>query len=153
MKKVTLILTVVALLFSTNILAQENTSENVEKIAREVLKAYKTQDVELLKKNASGILKQAISESYFKDKDIKKYIKVINEWDGKIRGIGYETVHFGNRTMQSATVYFADVPKSSDIYVVTLSHSDKSDHWVMFAKGIDKIKKEEFDSLDKTLSD
>ena len=150
MKKVTLIFAAIAFMFSTNIFAQENTSQEVEKIAREVLKAYKTQDVELLKKHASGILKQSISESYFKDKGVKEYIKVINNWDGKIRGIGYETEHFGTTTIQMATVYFADVPKSDNIYVVMLSKRNSSD-WVMFAKGVDQEKKEEFDSLKKTL--
>ena len=151
MKKATLILAVIALMFSTNIFAQENTSTKVEKITREVLKAYKTQDVELLKKNASGIIKMSISKSYFEDKDVKEYIRVINDWDGKIRGIGYETQHIGPMTIYMATVYFADAPKDY-IYVVTLSRTDKGKQWVMFAKGLDKIKKEEFNSLDKSLS-
>jgi len=151
MKKLTQIMVVVALMISTNLFAQENTSVKVESIAKEILKAYKTKDVELLKKHASGVLQDAISESYFEDADSKEYTEVAKRWDGRIKGIGYDVQAMGAMTMYMANVYFADAEKEGEIYEVVLSKLNDQD-WVMFARGILKAQKSEFDELSKSLA-
>ena len=133
-------------MLSSNIFAQQD----VESVAKDVLQAYKTQDVELLKKRASGFLKNAITKSYFEDKTAKKYIEVIKNWDGQIRGIGYEKQNMGPMHILMATVYFADDPKSNDIYEVLLSNTNGKG-WVMFGSGIGKEEKSEFDKLSPTI--
>ncbi len=150
MKKLGLILTMVALMFSSNIFAQANTQAQVESVAKDVLQAYKTQDVELLKKHASGILKYSITDSYFKDKEIQEYIGVIKNWDGQIRGIGYEEQNMGPVPILMATVYFADDPNSNDIYEVLLSNANGKG-WIMFGSGLAKEGKSKFDKLSKTV--
>ncbi|SRR6056297_2156500 len=119
----------------------------VEEIAREVLKAHKDRDPELLKKNASGILKGAINENYFKDEEIQEELKVVDQWDGKISEIRYgEENMFGNK-VKIAGVHFADHPdKEDEIYWVVLSKFNKN-RWVMFARGIVSGTKTEFEEI------
>ena len=83
MKKLVIIST---LIFVSTITA----FSQVENVAKEVLNAYKNKDVELLKKNASGILKYAISEGYFEDKGVKEDAKAVAGWDGTIKEVRYE---------------------------------------------------------------
>jgi len=73
----------------------------VENVAKEVLNAYKNKDVELLKKNASGILKLTISESYFEDKNVQEDAKAVAGWDGTIKEVRYDTGSLLGRKMIS----------------------------------------------------
>ncbi|RLD47911.1 MAG: hypothetical protein DRI94_13305 [Bacteroidetes bacterium] len=146
MKKITLI-SAIALMISTNLFAQNQ----VENVAKEILKAYKTKDVELLKKHASGILKLTISKSYFEDDNIRKDLKAVESWDGKIKGIGYKTGSIAGKQIKTASVYFADIPNSDDIYEVLLSNYDNQG-WVMFGEGLATEKKADFEKLSKTVS-
>jgi hypothetical protein len=145
MKKI-LITTVVFLAFS--ILA----SAQVENTAKEILKAYKNRDLELLKKNASGILKMAIKDGYFESNDLQDAIKVVDNWDGKIREIRYTEEKVMGKTAHIAAAYFADHPDNKDeIYWVALSRMGGSD-WVMFAKGLMSDKKSEFEKMNPSLT-
>ena len=146
MKKLTLILAV-TLMISTGLVAQND----VENTAKEILKAYKTKDTELLKKNASGVLKYAISDSYFEDENLQRDIKAAENWDGEIRGIGYVVNNIAGKKIIMASVYFADIPNSDSIYEVLLSNYENQG-WVMFGAGLGADKKENFESLNKTLS-
>ncbi len=146
MKKVTLILAV-AIMISTNLFAQNQ----AEDVAKEILMAYKTKDVELLKKHASGVLKFTISKSYFEDDNIRKDIKAVENWDGEIKGIGYKTGSIAGKQINTASVYFADVPNSDNIYEVLLSNYDNQG-WVMFGEGLGTEKKADFEKLSKTVS-
>ena len=150
MKKVTLILAVVALMISTNLFTQENASLKVEKIAIEILKAYKTKDVEFLKKHASVVLKPALSKDYFEDENVKKDIDVIKKWDGKIREVRYEVQSMGPMKIYMASVYFTEAQASNEICELLLSDMNNQG-WVMVGEGIIKEKKTEFDKLSKTL--
>jgi hypothetical protein len=123
----------------------------VEDIAKEVLKAYKTKDVELLKKNASGMLKMAISDSYFEDKGLQEDIKAAENWDGKFREIRYNSGDMMGKKLYLASVYFSDIKDNPDeIYTVALSSMDK-ENWVMFGSGIVAETKEEFNKMRLTL--
>ena len=146
MKKLTLILAV-ALMLSTSLLAQNQ----VENTAKEVLKAYKDKNPELLKKHASGVLKYAISDSYFEDENLQKDVKAAENWDGEIRGIGYVVNNIAGKKIIMASVYFADIPNSDSIYEVLLSNYENQG-WVMFGAGLMADKKENFDILSKTIS-
>ncbi len=146
MKNLKLILLGIVFVFSTTLSAQ------VEKVAKEVLKAYKDKDVELLKKNASGIMKYAISESYFDDKDIQEEIKSVENWDGKIREIRYKTGDLFNKKVHIASIWYSDVSgNKNEIYTVFLSSIDKN-KWVMFGIGLGTETKEEYNKMDKSLS-
>ena len=149
MKKVTVILAMLTLMISTNLFAQNNENKEVERIAREILEAYKTKNPELLKKNVSGILKSTITKDYFNTKSLQDDIKAAENWDGKIRAIGYKTVNLFGKKIQSADVYFADVEGTNKIYVVLLSKMGDNP-WVAVGSGIGKEKKSEFEELSKT---
>ncbi len=122
----------------------------VENVAKEVLDAYKNKDVELLKKNASGMMKFAISKSYFEDKSVQKDAKPIDEWDGTIKEVHYEIESMMGKKIVLATAYYADAGPDQ-IYAVVLSSLDNGKSWVFVGNGLSKLKKEEFKQLSKTI--
>lgn len=141
----TIFTTVFLLCFSSFLFAQ------VEEVANEVLKGYKTRDVQLLKKHASGIMQMAISDSYFEDKDVQKDLKAIDNWDGKIRDIRYNSDNMMGKTIYLAMAYFSDVQgNDNEIYTVALSSTDK-EKWVMFANGIAIETRENFEKMQTIL--
>jgi len=90
-------------------------------------------------------------DEYFNNKDIQDDLKAIESWDGKIRGIGYETKNIMGKKITMADVYYSDAKDTSEIYDVLLSSFDNK-KWVFVGTGIGKEKREEFNKLSKTLS-
>ena len=128
LKKFKLKVVIIISLFSLVACSQvENVATDV---AKEVLYAYKNKDVELLKKNASGIIKHAISPSYFEDKSVRDDAKAINEWDGTIKEVRYDTDNIMGKKMVLATAYYADAGPDQ-IYAVMLSSLDNGKNWVL----------------------
>lgn len=124
----------------------------VETVASEVLKAYKDRDPELLKKNASGFVKMAISDSYFEDEQFKDDLKAVDSWDGALKEIRYKSDNLMGKKVNMAMVHFTSNPDVEDeIFVVTLSNI-KKDNWVMFGSGIVSEKKSEFEKGRLSLS-
>ena len=148
LKKFKLKVVIIISLFSLVACSQvENVAADV---AKEVLYAYKNKDVELLKKNASGIIKHAISPSYFEDKSVQDDAKAINEWDGTIKEVRYDTGNIMGKKMVLATAYYADAGPDQ-IYAVILSSLDNGKKWVFVGTGLSILTKEEFKQLSKTI--
>ncbi len=143
MKKVLLVVAVL-LSFSISAFAQ------VEDVAKDVLNAYKGRNVEMLKKHASAVLKMSISEDYFKDEALRKDLKAVDNWDGKIKGIRYESRNLMGANVVMATVYFADVQGKDRINVLLLSNFNNTG-WTIFGNGISSMAKEEFNQLSKII--
>lgn len=121
-----------------------------ENVAKEVLNAYKNKDVELLKKNASGILKMAITKAYFDDKSIQEDARTVDRWDGTIKEVRYASDNIMGRKTVMATAYYADGGKDQ-IYAVLLSSMDNGKNWVMVGSGLVSLEKKEFEQLSKTI--
>ena len=136
-----IILTILTLLFAVQ--------AQVEKIAIEVLKAYKDQDVELLKKNASGMIRHTINENYFEDKNIKKSTEPLSSWDGKIREIRYDSDNIMGNFVVVATAYYSDSTEE-EINTVLLSTMDGK-NWVFLGSGLEQVKKSDFDKMSTTV--
>ena len=123
----------------------------VENVAKEVLEAYKTKNVELLKTHASGMMKMAISDSYFEDEGLQQDIAAAENWDGEFREIRYNSDNMMGNMVYLAALHFADVVENeNDIYTVVLSSLDK-ENWVMFGSGIVAESKKEFKKMRLTL--
>ncbi|MDZ7821581.1 MAG: hypothetical protein U5N26_07075 [Candidatus Marinimicrobia bacterium] len=122
---------------------------NVETVAKEVLEAYKTKNVEMLKKNASGMVAHIINENYFEDKSIKEDMKSLANWNGKIKGIRYDSENFMGNFVIIAHAYYSD-HSEDEINVVTLSNMN-STRWVFLGTGLDQMKKTDFDQLSTTV--
>ena len=122
----------------------------MENVAKEVLNAYKNKDVELLKKNASGILKYAISEGYFEDKSVKEDAKAVEGWDGTIKEVRYEIENMMGKKAVLATAHYADA-EADQIHAVLLSSLDNGKNWVFVGSGLGTLKKAEFEQLSKTI--
>ncbi len=149
MKKIMILAIIVTLMMTVNLFAGLPKAED---IAKEVLKAYKTKDVELLKKNASGMLINAISKSYFEDKGIQDDMKVVENWDGNIREVRYATDKMMGKKITMAMVHYADVPDKDKINVVFLSTMD-NEKWVFIGTGLSEEKKEDFEKMSKTIAE
>ncbi len=147
MKKVTVILAVVALMISTNLFAQNNSEKEIRNIAEQVIQAFKTQDWQLMKKITKS---DDVDENYFNIEEHKKYIELAKNWDGSIKDIHYAVVHLGY-TLTIASVYVADVQDgSNNIYSIPISKKDDND-WQATAEGIVTLSKSKFDSYNKEL--
>ena len=142
------ILTIMAVVFMLLPFQQVGAQGNDEHTARDIIKAYKTKDVDLLKKYATAMILPAISKSFFEDKQIKPLVKKAKKWDGKIRGIRHASMDFMGKKISTATVYFSDGDKPGEINVVMLTSMNKSP-WKAFAMGISTIDKKEFDEMGK----
>ena len=149
MKKITILSTIVVLMMAMNLFAGLPKAED---IAKEVLKAYKTKDVELLKKNASGMLINAISKSYFEDKGIQDDLKIVESWDGKIKEVRYATDKMMGKKITMAMAHYADASDAEKINVVLLSTMD-NEKWVFFGSGLSEEKKKDFEKMSKTIAD
>lgn len=148
MNKLALISTIVAFMMATGLLAQDNNAD-VTSVAQKVIKAYQNRDLNLLKDNASGMLKMVLNstgDSYFDDKEMQDILNVVDQWDGKIRGVGYEIQNIMGKSMEMASVYFADGQKEGEIWEVLLVKTGDNP-WLAFGDGISTDTKEEFDKL------
>jgi hypothetical protein len=122
----------------------------IENVAKEILTAYKNKDAELLKKNASGMLIMTISPAYFSDPSLKEDIISVENWNGEIKEIRYQVSDMMGKKIFMATAHYADIPGKTDIYAVLLSSTDGK-KWIMFASGLGKLSKTEFDELSKEI--
>lgn len=133
-------------MLSTNMLYAQGEAKN---IAKEVIKAYKTEDVDLLKKHVTGMMLYAINDEFFTSDDAKPLVVIAKKWDGKIKEIRYSQGDIMGKKVLLASVYFSDNP-NGNLNVVTLSSFEKSD-WKAFAFGISDISKEEFEQGSKEI--
>lgn len=139
MKKISVVITIVISIFLfKNVVAQGN----AEKVAKEVINAYKTQDLKLLKKYATGIVVYTMDDNYFNSEDGKALVEIAKNWDGTIKEIRYAEGDIMGKKVLLASAYFSD-NKNGNLNVVVLSSYEKSD-WKAFMYGITEATKEEF---------
>ena len=123
----------------------------VEDVAKEVLKAYQSRDVALLKKNASGMMKMAITDTFFDDSSIQEDLAVIDSWNGSLIETRYDAGDMMGSKVYIASIYFAEVPNNENaIYLVILSSMDKT-NWTMFGAGVVSEKRAEFIKMSLTI--
>jgi hypothetical protein len=121
----------------------------VENVAKEVLEAYKTKNVEMLKKNASGMVRHTINENYFEDKSIKKSMEPVAEWDGKIKEIRFDSDNIMGNFVVVAAAYYSD-HSEEEINAVMLSTMDGK-NWVFVGSGLETVPKVDFLKLSATV--
>jgi len=128
---------------------------DAETIAKEVIKAYKNKDADLLKKHATGMMVHIINDNFFESDDGKPLVDIAKQWDGKIKEIRYEKGDVMGNEVLLSSAYFSDNP-NGNLNVVILSSFDNS-AWKAFALGITDISKEEFEkgktSIEATAAD
>ena len=134
-----LIVIAIVLLPIHNLFAQGN----AESIAKDVINAYKTKDVALLKKHMTGMMLYVINDDFYESDDAKPLVKVASNWNGKINETRYSKGDIMGKEVLLASVYFND-NENGNLDVVVLSSYEKSD-WKAFAYGIIDITKEEFE--------
>ncbi|MDP8268174.1 MAG: hypothetical protein RAP70_11685 [Candidatus Celaenobacter antarcticus] len=135
------VLMLMILLTCQMIMAQET----IEQIAKDIINAYKTSDVNLLKKHASGMLLPAINENFFEDKQAKEIAVMVNGWDGTIKEIRYNSENIMNKNVTITIVYFKMCADEEQICAVLLSSLDNSE-WKALGFGISTVEKVEFEN-------
>lgn len=146
MKKRLIAVFVAVFMLSTYMLHAQGDAKS---IAKEVIKAYKTEDVALLKKHVTGMMLYVINDDFFASDDGKPLVEIAKKWDGNIKDIRYSEGDIMGKTILLSSVYFSDNP-NGNLNVVTLSSFEKSD-WKAFAFGIGEISKEEFEQGSKEI--
>lgn len=140
MKKLFILLVLaIAFLPVSNLFAQGD----AETVAKEVIKAYKTQDVDLLKKYMTGMMMYVINDEFFNSDDAKPLVKAAKNWNNKIKEIRYSKGDIMGKKVLLASAYFND-NENGNLDVVILSSFEKSD-WKAFAYGITDVSKEEYE--------
>ena len=122
---------------------------DVEPIAKDIIKAYKTKDAELLKKYATGIMMHVINDSFFESDDAKPLVEIAEKWDGTIREIRYSKGDMMGKQVLLASVYFSD-NENGNLNTVLLSSYENSE-WKAFVYGISDIPKSEFEQGSKEI--
>ncbi len=153
MKKVALILAV-ALMISTNLFAQSRT-DTIFKLTNEIIKAYKTQNTEVLAKYSSfyGKMEVTGNKDYWNKEDVKKTVELAKKWDGKIRGVGFHTMNMGSVAMQNALVYLYDSPNKGKIYTLQFTKKNSGNWFLSMMGGIEEYDKSHFDKFKQNMDD
>ena len=115
---------------------------SVEQASTDIIEAYKTKDVDLLKKYATGVIMYVINEGFYESDDAMPLVEIAEKWDGKIKEIRYTQGDMMGKTILLASVYFSDNPNGNLNAVLLSSYEDSE--WKAFALGIGDIPKEEF---------
>ena len=151
MKKFNLIFLILVILPLSGMRLKAQTNQDLEVQAHEtamkVLKAFKDRDPDALVKYASGVVKPAISKSFFEDESLKDGLKAVDVWDGTIKSIRYKTMRIPGHPIIMATVYYSDVSGTDEINVLNMSKQGTSP-WVFFSMGLDRIKRSKFEKMD-----
>ncbi len=146
MKK-TFIMIALSLGLSTQAFAQ-----SAPEVVRETLQAYQNKDAKLLKSHMVGIFKTLITEDYFEKSDVQKYMDSIENWDGTIKEIRYQSGDIAGVAMTTALAYYADPAENPDeIYALALSSKDQK-NWVLVGDGLVMESREEFDTFSTDIS-
>jgi hypothetical protein len=154
MKKMTLVSIVVIFMSVTNLFAQSPTDTLIQ-ITNKVMKAYKTQDTDLLASYSSfyGKLEVTGNEDYWKEEDVVETVERAKNWDGQIRGIGYQTMKMGGKTMKNALVYLYDAPDPGKIYTLQFTKKDSGNWFLSMMGGIEEYDKSHLDNFKQDMDE
>lgn len=112
-----------------------------EEAAQQVLLAYKTKDVELLKQYASWAMSMALDEDAMDRPDFEKQLK---SWNGVIKEVRYSSDEINFQQLYYAYAHYCDDKEDPDkIYVVVIQSTDK-EKWVITMNPLRKITKATF---------
>lgn len=139
MKKLT---TIICIAFTLLVFSNAIAQGDAELASKEIIKAYKTQDLKLLKKYITGIMIYTIDDKYFESKDGKPLVDIAKSWNGDIKEIRYAMGDIMGKKVLLASAYFSDNP-NGNLNVVILSSYEKSD-WKAFLYGISEATQDEF---------
>ncbi len=137
------IIQLTAILLAISLGGFSQAQKDPEPIAKEIIKAYKNKDAQLLKKHLSGIMVYAVNENYFDSDDAKPMVEVAKSWNGKIKEIRYSKGDLMGKTVLIASAWFSDNP-NGNLNTVLLSSYGNSD-WKALGMGITDMSKEEFE--------
>jgi len=151
MKKNSLLVLII-MLFVINAFSQSKT-DTIFDITYKIIKAYKTQNSDLLSSYSSFYAKSEVKEKdYWKKDDVKKTVEIAQKWDGKIRGVGYQTMNFPGTKMENALVYLYDTPEGK-IYTLQFSRKNSGNWFLSMMGGINEYDKSHFDNFKQDMDE
>ena len=127
---------------------EKDNYEPGEYAAQQVLLAYVTKDVELLKEYASSLMRMALDDDAM---DRPDFIEQLNSWDGAIKEIRYKSDIITFEEVYYAYGYYEKDKKDADkIYVVVLESKDKL-NWVITVNPLRSMSKSDFEEKSITI--
>lgn len=112
-----------------------------EKEAQQVLYSFITEDLDLLKDHASGMMRMALDEETIKSPPNKE--RVMN-WSGAIKEVRYQHKVITFEDVYYAYALFAGDPQSDEhVYTVALESSDK-ESWTLAPSYIQRMSGEDY---------
>ena len=139
MKNISLLACLFLLVFAYS---KTNAQGDPNKATKEIVKAYKEKNADLLKSYATGVLVNVINENFFESNDAMPLVDIAKEWDGEIREIRYAKGEMLGATVIIANVYISDNPSGNLNSVMLTSYNSSS--WKAFGLGITETSKDEF---------
>ena len=119
-----------------------------EETAQQVLLAYRTKNVDLLKKHASSIMSMTLDENAMERPNFEKEL---NSWDGSIKEMRYDSDEITFQKYYYAHAHFYTNKKNPDIvYVVGIQSTDKV-NWVITVNPLRKLTRAKFEERSKQL--
>ncbi len=119
-----------------------------EEAAQQVLLAYRTKDVDLLKEYAGNLMRMGLDESAMERPD---YQNQINNWDGSIKEIRYDSdVITFEDVFYAYAYYMTDANQADILYVVSLESSDK-ENWVITMNPLRSMSRADFQEKSENL--
>lgn len=94
-----------AILLMSILFAPPAFSQTAAEVAKDVLTAYKSKDLEGVKKYSAPFIAAAMNDTVFEDKDVK----ALESWDGEVREVRY----FTNEMGLQASAYYDDKDKKA----------------------------------------
>lgn len=134
------------LVFSSLIVSAQG---NPEPIAKEVIRAYQKQDLNLRKVHSTAMVLNGLVDGYFQTSDAKPLVDMAADWDGTINEIRYQRISIMGTSPLLAFAHFGNLPNGK-VKVATLTSLNEAP-WKAFTLGISDMDKDEFLSLSKEI--
>lgn len=121
-----------------------------EYAAQQVLLAYATKNLNLLKEYASGMMRMALDEEAMERPDFEKQLKA---WDGSIKEVRYSYSFINFEHIYYAHAHYStDKDDPNKIYLVVIQSRDQ-ENWVITVNPLLRTTLEEFQNLDTVISE
>ena len=119
-----------------------------EEAAQQVLLAYKTKNVDLLKQYASDIMSMTLDEDALNRPDLQKEI---SGWDGAIMEVRYDSDEITFQKYYYAYAhYYTDKDNPDELYIVGLQSTDKI-NWLVTTNPLRSLTRSKFEEKNELI--
>ena len=118
-------------------------AQSAKEVGKKLITAYKKKDAETIKKHMGPMMALTMNDKFFEDKDLKKDIENLKNWNGKIKEVRYFATVFG----AMAALHYDNAKDKDKVRVFILGKFKKT--WMQGIGGFDTMDKAKFLALSK----